>query len=103
MALPGDGDVGLERQIVPVEEPCGLLAAEAQASGGEQQLDAPVAPVREHLCNRREPLRSRRRQQPIDLVEQALPPGEIDRPPVVGIDQAEIPQVRALVDVRHAR
>ena len=34
--------------------------------------------------------------------EQRLPRRIIDRAAVVGIDQAEIPELRALIDVRHA-
>ena len=37
------------------------------------------------------------------LVEQLLPRREVHRPAVVRIDQAEVPQLGALIEVRHAR
>ena len=39
----------------------------------------------------------------LQRLQQAGARGKIDRPPVVGIDQREIPKLRALVEVRHAR
>ena len=38
-----------------------------------------------------------------NVVEQLLAPRKINQPPVIGIDQVEIPELAALVDVRHTR
>ena len=54
-------------------------------------LDAAVLPAREQLRR----IGALRQHRPAQL--------EIDRPPVVGVDQREVPQLAALIGVGHAR
>src|SRR5205085_8547546 len=71
----------------------GIIAPQSEQAGGDEQFLAPILPCTSqftaaHIGN---------------LVEQPLALREIERPAVVGIDQAEIPQLAALIDVRDPR
>ena len=68
-----------------------MLRAQAQERARDEELDAPVRPAVEQRARLR-PL-ERGQQLPAQLV--------IDRPAVVRVHQAVVPQVVALVDVRH--
>ncbi|MCY1450209.1 hypothetical protein D9M71_669950 [compost metagenome] len=68
-----------------------LFGTQAQRARNQGLLDAPVTPVRPQLgqVNR--------------LLQRLLAAGVIDRLAVIRIDQAEVPEVIALIKVRHPR
>ena len=90
----GEGVAGLvavqgQRQVVASGVELGLLAAEGESAGQHPHLDRPADPVA-------------RRVALAAIIQQVLARPPVDRAAVVRIDQAEVPQLGALVDVRHA-
>ena len=82
-----------QRLIVSVCEDIGKLGAELQEMPGPRQLKAAIGPIPHEL----RPIRRLQRS------ECRRARGKIDRPAVVGIDEGKVPQLGALVKVRHPR
>ncbi len=70
-----------------------MIAPQPEQARGDEQLLAAILPMTGEIGDRRFG----------DLAQQSTPQGKIDWLPVVGIDQAEIPELAPLVDVGHAR
>ena len=70
-----------------------MLPAEMQQPLGQEQFDPAIRPVA--------PATLPASLSP-DRIEHFPPPLVIDRPPVIRIDQAEIPNLVSLINVRHA-
>ena len=84
---------GCNRLVVPcAAEPLGMLAAQVQRLPCDPQFRQPLVAPRQDLFGR----------QAGDFGEQLAPQVEIDRPAIVGIHQAQVPQLVALIDVGHA-
>ena len=83
----GGRAVGLDGQVAV--EQLGPVASQAQRPAGDQQLG-------------RAGLVDRWQQATIELVEEVAAALEVDRPPVVGVDEGRLPQLAALVHVGHA-
>jgi hypothetical protein len=62
-----------------------MLAAVPEDGARDVQLDPAIAPVFDHLCPRIGALEA--------LAQRIHPRRVIDRAPVVGIDQAQVPQI----------
>ena len=93
----------LQRNVVSQPEKVGMLAAELEDPPGDEQLEPRVARVLGKLTGKGE-------QRPIVAADVLAEPrqhlsaqGKIDRPAVVRVDEAEIPELLALINVRHAR
>ena len=93
---PGEGEsvagvlaLQSQRQVVADGVELGLLAAEGEGAGQHPHLDRSADPVA-------------RRVALAAVVQQVLAHPPVDGAAVVGVDQAEVPQLGALVDVRHA-
>ena len=82
-----------KRHVFAFAEQRGMAAAVRKPGRQEPQLGAPGSPV----------LQKRFGAFRLEPGERRLPSGKIDRAAVVRVDEAEVPELRALVDVRHAR
>ena len=88
-----------ERLVAALGEQRGTLGAEPQQRRDERELDPPALPRREHGAQRRRAVGG---ECGCHFVQQPCAQREIDRATVVRVDQAEVPQLRALVEIRHA-
>ena len=95
----GEGDAGFgvcasdgEREITSVEEKISVIASPAEQPLSDEHFNPPIGPGAKHFLRRG--IRQRFQHCPT--------PSIIDRPPIVRIDQAEIPDLVSLVNVRHA-
>src|SRR5207247_3945264 len=87
---------GLERDVLAALEELTTLRAHGERTGSDEHLDAAVRAVLEqvrhfHMSGRRTALAA------FQPCEEAPPRVVIHRPPVVGIDERQIPQLRSLV------
>ena len=83
----------LQRLVIAIGEHIGEFGAQLEEMPRPGQLQMAVRPILRQTF----PVRRFQRGQ------YACALGEIDRPPVVGIDQRKIPELRALIEIRHAR
>jgi len=83
----------LERLVIAFSKQFRLRSPQLEQLAGDEQLLAAVSPI----------FRKNGYRGAGDFVQQSPPSAPVDRPPIVGIDQAEIPQLAALVDVRYPR
>src|SRR5690606_1506403 len=98
LELTGEGDQALgmlasdlQGKIAAFGEQPGVRQAQLQRPRDQPLLDAPVLPLGKQLF------------RSCVQLECAAAGGEIDGAAVVRIDQAEIPEIRSLVQVRNAR
>src|SRR4029079_16258133 len=78
-----------------------VLHAQAQRAPDGIELRAPVREVREHVVQERRAA-PRVGRGLLDLLEQRHATRVIDRAPIVRIDDAEVPDLIALIDIRDA-
>src|SRR5262245_8694613 len=76
--------------VTPLCEQGRLASAEPQGARDQRLLDVAIPPTPLLVLQ-------------IAVVERRDTRGEVDWPAIVGIDQAEVPKLRALVEVRDAR
>ena len=81
----------LHRRVVRLGVEKRVLATITQQVGGEPQLDRAVLPVVEQILER------------VAIAQDARALGVINRAAVVGIDQGEVEEASALVEVRYTR
>ncbi|KAG1435416.1 hypothetical protein G6F57_021137 [Rhizopus arrhizus] len=83
-----------KRFAAPVAEQCRIAGAQDQRSADQRLLDGAGLPRRGAGGDRF-----------VGIVQgqQVRPRGVVHRAAVIGVDQAEIPQIRALIQVGHAR
>ena len=91
--------LGFERQIFAISENTRVVAPRSQARLGEEELDAAIGPGLVELAGK---LCAGFLVVP-HLLEDAVAGLEIDGPAIVRVDERKVPQLAALVDVRHAR
>ncbi|KWV87870.1 hypothetical protein PFLmoz3_02564 [Pseudomonas fluorescens] len=80
-----------QRRIAAMAQQLGAGFTQAQYLGDHCLFDTPVAPVEQQFADVRWCLQC------------TLPRSEVHRAPVVGVDQAEVPELIALVNIRHTR
>src|SRR5690606_7986400 len=85
-----------ERDVFLVPEKLRVRAAELEHSPGQVKFCAAVLDVLEQRAGRIRPASL------FQLGEQPSSQGVIDRPPVIGIDEREFPQLVSLVDVGYS-
>src|SRR5215469_11579841 len=73
-----------------------MRTAKGEHFPSQVQLDASILPVLDEILN--DALASRRIRVH-DPLQDGEPPGKIDRPTVVGVDQVQIPNLGALVEI----
>ena len=91
----------LDRLIVAGAENLRLLPAEREQERNRRELHSAVAPLAHERFEQRGAL-VRDFQTAGKLRHLGLAAGVIDRPAIVRIDEAEVPQFAALINVRHA-
>ena len=93
----GDG----KRNVASALEQSRKARPQRQRPPDDIQLEPPVVDRFEHLARMR-CVRAVGSERALQRFQQRAPPGVVDRAPVVGIDEAEVPQLVALIDVRDA-
>src|SRR3954470_8593768 len=82
--------LNVDRLVAALPEQARAVATQAERARDDGLLDAAIAPICQQVAHLP---RSRSKGSR----------GEIHWPAIVGIDQAEVPVVRALIEIRHAR
>ena len=91
------------RDVLALDEQRRSLVAEGQRVANRVELDAAVLPGGGERASEGGQARACGHRVGVEAIEHRPAPLIIDRAPVVGVDQAEVPQLGALVDVGHAR
>jgi len=85
--------LGCDWTVIALSKQCRMRSAQFQQPSGHKEFLAPVLPVPGKIC----------RAGTINLVDQSAPHLPIDRTAIVRVHHAEIPQLAALINVRHPR
>src|SRR6516165_4746960 len=99
--MPGLLSRCLQGKILALQKDLGQAATEAQAASSYQELDAAIRPMLKqlrHLAARSQFLFAQGRLQ---FRQQLVSPAEVYWPTIVRIDQAQVPQLRSLVEIGH--
>src|SRR5262249_113391 len=94
----GEGAPALQRPVLAVAEECGVSVATRESLTDQVELDPPGIFPRYKVPGQGRPVRGgiHRVCQLLEHVSSDFP---VDGTPIVGIDQAEIPELAALVEV----
>src|SRR4029077_6365559 len=85
---------GVDRLVRTVAKKIGTTSAKLERLPCHKELDASIEPSSQQRV---------RMHTALQLPENRLAALVIDRPAIVGIDQAEIPQLRPLIEIGNAR
>ena len=93
----------LDREIRAGGKEPRVPAAAREGERGDVQLETPVFVAAQELPHQGSTIRPGGRSARLELVEQAVPMGIIHRAAVVRIDQTQVPELRPLIGIGHAR
>ena len=93
----------LDREVVPGGKESWVRAAAIEGQRGDVELNTPVFLAPEELLRQGGPVVPGGRQPRLQLLQQAVPVGIVHRTPVIRIDQAKIPELRALIRIGDPR
>jgi hypothetical protein len=91
---------GPQGKIASVAQEQGVPAPEPERPGEQVELDAAVLPSSAEILEKGSPVLA---LGDVEIFEQGAAPAEIDRAPIVRVDERKVPDFGPLVDVRHAR